>query len=94
MHSLPLTNLLFGTHTAIADFFFCGVMSNFSSMLEMALEILEEQSMRRGQYLRDYWYVSAACSFVEMNLDPERTATCKLQSTERVARLYKRILGM
>lgn len=75
-----------------SDIFFSGIMVNFSSMVNTALKILEENGLRIGDGLHDYWFVSAARSLVEMRLSPERAATFKLQATERVATLYKRIL--
>jgi len=48
--------------------------------------------MRRGRGLQQYWHVSAACSLVELKMDHIHTATARQTATDRVAKLYQRIL--
>lgn len=49
--------------------------------------------MRRGRGLDQFWWVIAACSIVQTKLEPELEEEIKLQATERVAELYRRMLA-
>lgn len=73
--------------------FFRGVSSVFPEILDKALRILEERAMRpgRGQHL--FWFISAAYSLVQSKITPEHSDVCKLQATERVAKLYYKMLA-
>jgi hypothetical protein len=72
---------------------FSGVLSNFSSILGIAFKLLEEKFMRQGRGYDHFWWVSAACSIVQVKLEPELAEEIKLQTTERVAELYRKKLA-
>jgi hypothetical protein len=72
---------------------FSGILSNFSSILGIAFKLLEEKFMRQGRGYDHFWWVSAACSIVQVKLEPELAEEIKLQTTERVAELYRKKLA-
>lgn len=72
---------------------FSGILFNFSSILGIAFKLLEEKFMRQGRGYDHFWWVSAACSIVQVKLEPELAEGIKLQTTERVAELYRKKLA-
>jgi hypothetical protein len=73
--------------------FFQGVLMNLSSILDEAFKVLEEKCMRRGEGFQYYWHVSAAWGIVEWKLGRESFEAVKVQSTDRIAKLYHKVLA-
>ena len=61
--------------------------------MEKALRLQEERSMRPGRGNHQFWYVSAAYSLVSTKLEPQRAEILQIQSTDRISKLYFKILG-
>lgn len=62
-------------------------------MLEQAFEILEERAVRLGRDFKNFWFVSAASGLVQSKLAPEHAAFFRDQTTDRVAKLFHKILA-
>lgn len=84
---------LYANPEHVEDMFFQGILTDFSSILNQAFKVLEEKCMRQGEGLYFYWHVSAAYGLVQSRLDHERSASLKLEATDRIAKLYHKILA-
>ena len=73
--------------------FFQGILINLSLILGEAFKALEEKCMRRGEGFQYYWHVSAAWGIVEWKLGRESFEAVKVQSTDRIAKLYHKVLA-
>ena len=62
--------------------------------MEKALRLQEERAMRPGRGSHQHWYISAAYSFVSIQLDPTRVEIFRHQAVDRVARLLYKVLSM
>lgn len=77
----------------IEDMFFQGILMNFPLILDEAFKILEEKCMRRGEGFQYYWHVSAAWGLVQSKLGHESFDDMKVQATDRIAKLYHKVLA-
>jgi hypothetical protein len=77
----------------IEDMFFQGILINISLTLDEAFKVLEEKCMRRGEGFQYYWHVSAAWGIVEWKLGRENFEAVKVQSTDRISKLYHKVLA-
>ncbi|KAF2181687.1 hypothetical protein K469DRAFT_670795 [Zopfia rhizophila CBS 207.26] len=68
--------------------------SIFEDIMEKALRLQEERSMRPGRGTHQYWYISAASSLVRMRVDPARATILKQQATDEISKLYYKILAL
>jgi hypothetical protein len=72
--------------------FFQGILINISLVLDEAFKNLEEKCTRRGEGFQYYWHVSAAWGLLEYKLGRQSFDVAKVQSTERIAKLYRKVL--
>lgn len=66
----------------------------FGDAIEKAFRLQEERSMRPGRGNHQAWYVSAACSLVRIELEPEKAKGLKQQACDRVSRLLYKVLAL
>jgi hypothetical protein len=66
----------------------------FEETMEKAFRILEQRSLRPGRGNHQYWYLSAACSMVNIQFEPGRTQALEKQATDRVCKLLYKILSL
>lgn len=63
--------------------------------IEAALTILQDNVMTIGRGFREYWFVSAACSFLQVRIATDEKAKVERerQAWDRVATLLYRVLA-
>ncbi|KAF2490610.1 hypothetical protein BU16DRAFT_566619 [Lophium mytilinum] len=66
----------------------------FVEAMDKSFRILEERAMRPGRGFHMFWFVSAAFSLVQIRTNPEQASTYELQATDRVSKLYYKVLAM
>ncbi|KAF2811596.1 uncharacterized protein BDZ99DRAFT_414077 [Mytilinidion resinicola] len=92
--SLLLCQMSFRDSFGKVDTFSRTLTTLFVEAMDKALRILEERAMRPGRGFHMFWFVSAAFSLVQIRTNPELASIYKLQATDRVSKLYYRILAM
>jgi len=55
-------------------------------------KLFEERCMRRGRGFRQFWYLSAACSVAESQLDPSCATVARDAAPGRLSKLYLRAM--
>jgi hypothetical protein len=68
--------------------------SVFDEIMEDTFQLLEERSLRPGRGDHQYWYLSAACSLVSIQFEPQRTQLLEREACDRVCRLLYKVLSL
>lgn len=66
----------------------------FEDVIEKALRLLEERGLRPGRGIKQFWYISAARSIVQIEFQPSHTDILKRQATDRVSSFYYKTLSL
>ncbi|KAF2680180.1 hypothetical protein K458DRAFT_445398 [Lentithecium fluviatile CBS 122367] len=66
----------------------------FERTMDKAYRVLEQRALRPGRGNHQYFYVSAAHSLAGTLFEPERAQALEKQATDRVCKLYYKILSL
>lgn len=68
--------------------------ATFDGIVLRALQLQEERATQIGRGIKPYWYTAAVRSLVGLQYEPSQSTKLKVQSIDRVSRLYYKMLSL